>query len=78
MIAITVADGTAEKELLRNLRQRSGETDKKVTAAVTEILDNVRARGNAAVKEYTIKFDGRCPERLGSDQTADGRSGGQG
>ena len=64
MIAITVADGTAEKELLRNLRQRSGETDKKVTAAVTEILDNVRARGNAAVKEYTIKFDGRCPEQL--------------
>ena len=41
MIAITVADGTAEKELLRNLRQRSGETDKKVTAAVTDILDNV-------------------------------------
>ncbi|MGM9525282.1 MAG: histidinol dehydrogenase [Peptococcaceae bacterium] len=64
MIAITVADGTAEKELLRNLRQRSGETDKKVTAAVTEILDNVRARGDAAVKEYTIKFDGRCPEQL--------------
>ena len=64
MIAITVADGTAEKELLRNLRQRSGETDKKVTAAVTEILDNVRASGNAAVQEYTIKFDGRCPEQL--------------
>lgn len=64
MIAITVADGTAEKELLRNLRQRSGETDKKVTAAVTDILDNVRARGDAAVKEYTIKFDGRCPEQL--------------
>ena len=63
MISITVADGTAEKELLRNLRQRSGETDKKVTAAVTEILDKVRARGDEAVREYTMKFDGRCPEQ---------------
>lgn len=63
MISITVADGTAEKELLRNLRQRSGETDKKVTAAVTEILDNVRVRGDEAVREYTMKFDGRCPEQ---------------
>ena len=63
MISITVADGTAEKELLRNLRQRSGETDKKVTATVTEILDKVRARGDEAVREYTMKFDGRCPEQ---------------
>ena len=64
MIAITVADGTAEKELLNSLRQRSGETDKKVTASVTEILDNVKARGDEAVREYTMKFDGRCPEQM--------------
>lgn len=64
MITITVADGVAEKELLFNLRQRSGETDKKVTASVTEILENVKARGDEAVKEYTMKFDGRCPEQL--------------
>ena len=44
MINITVADGTAERELLNSLRQRSGETDKKVTAAVTDILENVKAR----------------------------------
>ena len=64
MIAITVADGTAEKELLNSLRQRSGETDKKVTASVTEILDNVKASGDEAVREYTMKFDGRCPEQM--------------
>lgn len=63
MITITVADGTAEKELLQGLRQRSGETDKKVTAAVTEILENVKAKGDEAVKAYTLKFDGRCPEQ---------------
>lgn len=64
MIAITVADGTTEKELLQSLRQRSGETDKKVTAAVTDILENVKARGDEAVREYTMKFDGRCPEQI--------------
>ena len=63
MINITVADGTAERELLNSLRQRSGETDKKVTAAVTDILENVKARGDEAVREYTMKFDGRCPEQ---------------
>ncbi len=63
MIEITMADGTAERELLKNLRQRSGETDKKVTAAVTEILEQVKADGDAAVKAYTLKFDGHCPEQ---------------
>ena len=64
MISITIADGSAEKTLLNSLRQRSGETDKKVTASVTEILENVKARGDEAVKEYTLKFDGRCPEQM--------------
>lgn len=64
MITITVADGTAEKQLLQSLRQRSGETDKKVTAAVTEILEQVKQKGDEAVKAYTMKFDGRCPEQL--------------
>lgn len=63
MMTITIADGTAEKKLLQSLRQRSGETDKKVTAAVTEILENVKAKGDEAVKAYTLKFDGRCPEQ---------------
>ena len=64
MISITIADGSAEKALLNSLRQRSGETDKKVTASVTEILENVKARGDEVVKEYTLKFDGRCPEHM--------------
>ena len=42
MISITIADGSAEKALLNSLRQRSGETDKKVTASVTEILETVK------------------------------------
>ena len=64
MIAITVADGVAEKELLNSLQKRSGETDKKVTASVTEILEHVKTKGDEAVKEYTMKFDGRCPDQM--------------
>lgn len=63
MIDITIADGITEKTLLQNLRQRSGEIDKKVTTAVTDILENVKVRGDKAVREYTVKFDGRCPEQ---------------
>ena len=63
MIDITIADGITEKTLLQNLRQRSGEIDKKVTTAVTDILENVKGRGDEAVREYTVKFDGRCPEQ---------------
>lgn len=64
MVTVTIADGAAECNLLRDLRKRSGETDKKVTASVTEILEDVRTNGDAAVQEYTRKFDGRCPEQL--------------
>lgn len=64
MVTVTIADGVAECNLLRDLRKRSGETDKKVTASVTEILEDVRTNGDVAVQEYTRKFDGKCPEQL--------------
>lgn len=59
MLLTTVkADGKIEYELLAQLEARSGEVDKRVTAAVTEILADVRERGDDAVREYTAKFDG--------------------
>ncbi len=59
MLLTTVkADGKTEYELLAQLEARSGEVDKRVTAAVTEILANVRERGDDAVREYTARFDG--------------------
>lgn len=59
MLLTTVkADGKTEYELLAQLEARSGEVDKRVTTAVTEILANVRERGDEAVREYTAKFDG--------------------
>lgn len=57
-----VADGTAEEEFFKQVEKRSGETDKKVTAVVTEIIENVKANGDRAVKAYTEKFDGKLPQ----------------
>ena len=68
MITMVKADGKAEYELLRQLEQRSGEVDRKVTASVTDILEQVRTGGDAAVQELTARFDGvegpiRCLKR---------------
>ncbi len=62
MVTITKADGKAEYELIHLLRSRSTEVDKTVTAAVTDILEQVRLHGDAAVRDYTVKFDGHCPD----------------
>lgn len=58
MMTMVTADGQKEYALLEQLAARSGEVDRKVTAAVTEILDTVRADGDAALREYTRRFDG--------------------
>lgn len=56
------ANGTDELEFFKELDKRHGETNKKVTEAVSEIIENVRENGDKAVKEYTLKFDGSLPE----------------
>jgi histidinol dehydrogenase len=43
---------------LQRLQQWSSETDRAIEDTVTTILDDVRARGDAAVLEYTARFDG--------------------
>ena len=58
MLQIVKTDGKTEFELLRQLEARAGETDRQVTAAVTAILETVRAGGDKAVEDYTRRFDG--------------------
>lgn len=58
MIPIVEANGRDEYALLDQLAARSGETDRQVTAAVTEIVEQVRLRGDEALREYTRRFDG--------------------
>lgn len=62
MIRKIIADGTAEVNFLNEVEKRNGETDKKISEIVSEIIDNVRENGDKAVNEYTEKFDGKLPE----------------
>ena len=62
MIKKIYANGVDEKEFLKDLEKRSGETDKKVAEVVTEIIEDVKANGDDAVLKYTLKFDGSLPK----------------
>lgn len=64
MIRIAKADGVSERELINQLKARSGEIDRKVSSAVTDILNNVKQNGDDAVREYTLKFDGHMPSKF--------------
>lgn len=64
MIRIAKADGVSERELINQLKARSGEIDRKVTSAVTDILNNVKQNGDDSVREYTLKFDGHMPSKF--------------
>lgn len=64
MIRIAKVDGVSERELINQLKARSGEIDRKVTSAVTDILNNVKQNGDDAVREYTLKFDGHMPSKF--------------
>ena len=62
MIRKIIADGKAEKDFLKEVEKRNGETDKKVSEIVSDIIDNVKEKGDATVKDYTLKFDGKLPK----------------
>lgn len=59
-----LVDGKSEKEFLKALKSRSGEVDKKVTETVSQIIEDVRLKGDEAVKAYTLKFDGKLPPAM--------------
>ncbi|MCR4616068.1 MAG: histidinol dehydrogenase [Clostridiales bacterium] len=69
MINITYADGVSEKKLLDELKARSGSVSKTVSETVNEILENVKENGDKAVREYTVKFDGKAPEKFEIDKS---------
>lgn len=63
MIQPVKVGGAFGEDVIRQLRERSGEKDQRVEAAVAEIVENVRTGGDRAVREYTVKFDGKAPEK---------------
>ena len=68
MIQLVKKGGRFGRDFIRQLKQRSGEKNKRVDAAVAEILENVRVNGDKAVHDYTLKFDGHVPEKLEINQ----------
>lgn len=51
-------------DFIQALKARAGENDRKVETAVAEIIEAVRQRGDAALREYSNRFDGWCPEKF--------------
>lgn len=43
---------------------RAGALPREVTEAATAIVEDVRARGDEAVREYCLRFDGACPKEF--------------
>ena len=62
MIQKIIANGTDEKNFLKEVEKRNGEKDKKVGEIVSEIIETVKNGGDKAVKNYTLKFDGKLPQ----------------
>lgn len=64
MIQIVRHGGDSAREFIRKFRARSDDKGKKVDGAVAEILQNVKENGDAAVREYTLRFDGAIPASI--------------
>lgn len=62
MIPMIQVNGTDETAFLKKLRARASSVNDEVTASVTEIVRNVRDRGDEAIREYTVRFDGQAPD----------------
>lgn len=63
MIKTVTADGKREYEFIEFLKSRAQNSDKDVTPVVSKIIENVKNNGDSAVEYYTIKFDGKAPEK---------------
>ena len=70
MLTIYERGQAGYEDTLASLSRRGDEDLARVEADVRAILDAVRERGDAAVLEYTERFDGRRPDSLVLDRDA--------
>ena len=68
MIEIIQADGTREQAVIAAMRRRAAEQNTEIEGAVRAVLETVRARGMEAVREYSLRFDGREPYEITREQ----------
>ena len=64
MITKVIANGRDEYQFIKTLKERSNTGAKDVSSVVSEIINNVKTNGDKAVYDYTVKFDGKAPERV--------------
>ena len=64
MIEIIKADGRAEGERIDAMRARAAQVGAGIQRAVSAVMEDVKARGYEAVKEYSLRFDGTEPYEL--------------
>lgn len=64
MIPVVKEGGSFGRDFIRQLKQRSESSNRQVEASVAEIIENVHKNGDAAVREYTLRFDGSVPENM--------------
>ena len=53
-----ITDTQARREKLAHIKGRSVAADSELASAVAEIIEEVRRRGDAALLDYTARFDG--------------------
>ena len=63
MITTVIANGKDEYSFIETLKERSQSGAKDVSDIVLDIINNVKENGDKAVYEYTVKFDGKAPEK---------------
>jgi histidinol dehydrogenase len=68
MIEIIKADGRAEGERIAAMRARAARTGADIERAVSEIMQNVKENGFAAVEEYSLRFDKAAPRELTQEE----------
>ncbi|MBQ3282268.1 MAG: histidinol dehydrogenase, partial [Atopobiaceae bacterium] len=53
---------TGDQRLQQTDLERAGALPRQIMDASQAIVDDVRLRGDEAVREYCLRFDGACPD----------------
>lgn len=64
MITTVIANGKDEYAFIETLKTRSNSGAKDVSDIVLDIINNVKENGDKAVYDYTVKFDGKAPDKV--------------
>lgn len=64
MLNIITVNQKDEKDYIQKMKSRSTSINDDVSKIVSEIIKEVRERGDEAVREYTLKFDKQVPENF--------------